>query len=71
VTKTIVTFKKLSAKEILSYVNSGEPYDKAGGYNLQGLGFNLISNIQGDFTNVLGLPMIFVFNALKKLGVKI
>jgi septum formation protein len=72
---TVVTskiyFKKLSERDILDYVRRANPYDKAGGYNLQGLGLNLIKKVEGDFTNNLGLPMGVVFNALQKLGVKI
>lgn len=70
VDKIKIYFKKLSAQDISSYVNSGEPFDKAGGYNLQGAGFELIQKIEGDFTCALGLPMSIVFNALEKLGVK-
>jgi septum formation protein len=69
--KIRVYFKKLSASEISKYIKSGEPFDKAGAYGPQGLGFNLINKIEGDFTNILGLPMVIVFNALEKLGVKI
>lgn len=70
VTKSKISFRKLTEQEILNYVNSREPFGKAGGYNLQGAGFNLIKKISGDFTNNLGLPMGVVFNFLKKLGVK-
>jgi septum formation protein len=69
--KNKIYFKKLSSAEIKKYIASGEPFDKAGGYNLQGLGFNLIKKMEGDFTTALGLPMAGVFNALKALGVKI
>lgn len=69
--KIKITFKKLSPEIIKSYIESGEPFDKAGGYNLQGSGFNLIKEIKGDFSNGLGLSMSFVFNALNKLGAKI
>jgi septum formation protein len=69
--KIKIYFKKLSSRDISAYIKSGEPFDKAGGYNLQGLGFNLIEKIEGDFTCALGLPMTAVFNALEKLGVKI
>ncbi len=66
-----IYFKKLSDKDITTYVKSGEPYDKAGGYNLQGRGFALIEKIDGDFTNNLGLPMNLLYNALQKLGIKV
>lgn len=71
VTKSRIYFRKLSTKEITAYVKSGEPFDKAGGYNLQGKGFNLIAKIEGDFTNNLGLPMGVVFNFLQRFRVKI
>ena len=67
--KIVVYFKKLSDQDISSYVNSGEPFDKAGGYGPVGLGVNLIEKMDGEFTVCLGLPMLFVFNALQKLGV--
>lgn len=62
--KSKIYFKKLSHQDINNYVKIGKPLDKAGGYNLQGPGLNLIQKIQGDFTNNLGLPMNIVFNAL-------
>ncbi len=71
VDKIKIYFKKLSDAEISAYVKSGEPFGKAGGYNLQGLGFNLIQKIEGDFTCALGLPMTIVFNALEKLEVEV
>jgi septum formation protein len=71
VDKIKIYFKKLSDAEISAYVNSGQSLDKAGAYGPQNLGFNLIKRIEGDFTNILGLPMTTVFNALEKLGVKI
>ena len=66
-----IYFKKLSARDIFDYVRKANPYDKAGGYNLQGLGLNLIKKVEGDFTNNLGLPMGVVFNALQKLGAQV
>ena len=71
VTEIKIYFKKLSGQVISKYIASGEPFDKAGGYNLQGPGANLIEKIEGDFTHGLGLPMAVVFNGLQKLGVKI
>lgn len=55
--ETLVQFKKLSQEEIRKYVNSDEPYDKAGGYGIQGTAQNFVSGIQGSWTNVVGLPM--------------
>jgi len=71
VEKSKLYFKKLSGEDIAEYLKKGKPLDKAGGYNLQGYGFNLIQKVQGDFTNNLGLPMGVVYNSLQKLGIKI
>ena len=61
-----MTFRKLTTAEIEAYANTDEPYDKAGGYGIQGLGSKLISHIDGDFFNVVGLPVGRLFNELKK-----
>lgn len=63
---TDVTFRKLTAAEIEAYADTDEPYDKAGGYGIQGKGSALISHIDGDFFNVVGLPVGHLFNELKK-----
>lgn len=65
---TDVTFRELSPQEIEDYISSDEPYDKAGGYGIQGLGSALISYIDGDFFNVVGLPVARLFNELKNAG---
>ena len=54
---TNVNFKELSGIEIQEYVASGEPLDKAGAYGIQGLGGKLADSIDGDFDNVVGLPI--------------
>lgn len=64
---TDVTFRELAAAEIESYADTDEPYDKAGGYGIQGLGSALISHIDGDFFNVVGLPVGRLFNEMKKV----
>ncbi len=64
VVSTTVRFKKLSQTEILHYVNSGEPMDKAGAYGAQGLGACFVQAIQGSYTNVVGLPMAELTNML-------
>lgn len=56
-TKTLVTFRDLSKQEILDYIATGEPMDKAGAYGIQGHGALLVKEIKGDFYNVVGLPV--------------
>ena len=65
---TSVTFATLSAPQILAYWNSGEPQDKAGGYGIQGMGGLFVERIEGDFNNVVGLPLREVAFALAKSG---
>ncbi|MBC7765474.1 MAG: septum formation inhibitor Maf [Hyphomonadaceae bacterium] len=55
--QTDVTFRTLTHDEIWAYIRSGEPMDKAGAYGVQGLGMLLVERINGDFFNVMGLPM--------------
>lgn len=54
---TTVVFKKLTEDEILKYIRTGEPMDKAGAYGMQGLGSLFIKEIHGDYFNVIGLPL--------------
>jgi septum formation protein len=67
--KTTVYFKRISKKEIKAYVGSKEPLGKAGAYAVQGLGAILIEKIDGDFFNVMGLPLSALIESLKKFGV--
>jgi len=69
VSETTVTFKDLTPAEIEWYIATGEPYDKAGGYAIQGLGSFMIKRINGSYTNVVGLPLCEVINHLIKHGV--
>lgn len=55
--ETKVRFFELSEKEISDYIATGEPFDKAGGYGIQGKGALLVKDIEGDFFNVVGLPV--------------
>ncbi|SPQ00280.1 Maf-like protein Mbar_A1652 [Candidatus Sulfobium mesophilum] len=66
---TKVWFRKLTKKETMSYVRTGEPLDKAGAYAIQGLGSMLVERIDGDYFNVIGLPLSSLAEALKKFGV--
>jgi len=54
---TKVYFKKYSESDILAYINTDEPYDKAGGYAIQGAWGKYIDHIEGDFENVIGFPL--------------
>lgn len=64
---TRVTFKALSSEEICWYLNTGEPFDKAGGYAIQGKAAFMVKEINGSYTNVVGLPLTEVIEALKEL----
>jgi septum formation protein len=66
-----VFFKRLSADEIETYIRSGEPLDKAGAYGVQGLGAVLVKRIEGDFFNVVGLPLNALAESLKEFGVNV
>ncbi|MFC6591012.1 Maf family protein [Deinococcus lacus] len=62
---TAVTFRPLSAAEIAHYAASGEGLDKAGGYGIQGLGMALVERIDGDYSNVVGLPLARTLELLR------
>nr|WP_317412109.1 Maf family protein [uncultured Solibaculum sp.] len=68
VQKTEVTFYHLTESEIGQYVETGEPMDKAGAYGIQGLGMTLVKNINGDYSNVVGLPVARLMRLLRQLG---
>jgi septum formation protein len=67
--QTMVYFRNLSKSEITDYVNTGEPLDKAGAYAIQGLGALLVERIDGDYYNVIGLPLSALAVELRKFGV--
>ncbi|MFH1154182.1 MAG: Maf family protein [Pseudomonadota bacterium] len=62
--RTEVLFKHLSAREIEWYIRTGEPFDKAGAYAIQGLGTFLVRSINGSYTNVVGLPVCEIIELL-------
>ena len=67
---TDVYFRPLSREEILSYIRTGEPLDKAGAYGIQGRGALLVERINGDYFNVVGLPVLRLSRMLERFGVK-
>ena len=64
---TFVTFSELSEHEIHDYVASQEPFDKAGGYAVQGLASRFVTHISGCYSNVVGLPLSLLTDILKSL----
>ena len=68
---TGVVFRPLTEAEILSYVRSGEPMDKAGAYGIQGKAALFVSGIDGDYFNVMGLPLHLLGQMLNGFGVKL
>ena len=60
-----VTFRNLTLDEIASYIATGEPFDKAGAYGIQGIGGGFISQVEGSRDNVMGLPTNAVIAALR------
>jgi nucleoside triphosphate pyrophosphatase len=66
--QTAVRVKTLTSTEMEWYVRTGEPFDKAGGYAIQGVGSFMIESIQGSYTNVVGLPLCELLQMLGRLG---
>lgn len=66
--RTRVFFRSLSREEIRRYAATGEGFDKAGGYAVQGIGSFAVARIEGSYPNVVGLPACEVVVALEKLG---
>jgi len=64
-----VTFRALTAEEIAAYIATGEPFDKAGAYGIQGVGGGFISHVEGSRDNVMGLPTDEVIATLRRLEI--
>ncbi len=65
--EAFVEFKELSDEDIYSYMDTLEPFDKAGGYAIQGIGSRLVNKYDGDFYTIVGLPKEKVSNHIKKI----
>jgi len=68
---TYVTFDRLDEEAIEAYISSGEGQDKAAGYAIQGLGSLFVKKIEGDYFNVVGLPVYRLRKMLRKFGIKL
>ena len=66
-----IFFRPLDEGEIDAYAATGEPLDKAGAYGIQGLAALFVTRLEGDFYNVMGLPLCALAQQLRKLGVRI
>ena len=66
---TEVEFRPLSEAELRAYIATGEPMDKAGAYGAQGRGALLVERLDGDFFNVMGLPVLRLSRMLEKFGI--
>lgn len=67
--RTLVRFRQLSTATIDAYLQTGEPFDKAGAYGIQGLGAFLVQAVYGSYTNVVGLPLCEILDWLETQGV--
>lgn len=67
---TTVYFRKLTADEITQYIKTDEPLDKAGAYGIQGKGAVLVKRIDGDFYNVVGLPLAKFLDLSKRMNLE-
>jgi septum formation protein len=66
---TLVNVTELTDKDIADYIATGEPMDKAGAYAIQGIASRWIPRIEGDYSNVVGLPVALVWRLLRQAGI--
>ena len=69
--ETKVTFRNISADTIRSYIKTGEPMDKAGSYGIQNKGALFVEKIDGDYFNVVGLPVCRLSKEIERLGISV
>lgn len=69
VVTTVVTFRKIDDAEIEAYWQTGEPQDKAGSYGIQGLAAIFVDNINGSYSNVVGLPLCETAESIKEFNI--
>lgn len=68
---TDVSFRVLSEGECHTYCDTGEPFDKAGGYGIQGLAAVFVRSVSGSYSNVVGLPLFETAELLKQFGIRV
>lgn len=69
--KTDVTMRQFSDDEMLAYIASGDPFDKAGGYAIQSVAFHPVDSIKGCYANVMGLPLCHILRTLRRLDIEV
>jgi septum formation protein len=71
VSESLVTFATLDEERIAAYAQSGEPFDKAGGYGIQGRAGAFVERLEGSYTGVMGLPLYETCNLLRSFGISV
>jgi septum formation protein len=64
-----VRFRAMTDAELMAYIATGEPMDKAGAYGIQGFGATIVDRVEGDFFAVMGLPLVRLVGLLRDVGV--